>query len=93
MAEMIEPPIQENKETKTVPTDNTGQMEWLKYITGTILTILAVAFITLLFNYYQQSAVSFEELKNQILEQNIKIDLLLGQKVNSIYTNGQWKNN
>lgn len=44
-----------------------------------IAIVCALGFVTLLFNYYQQSAISFENLKDQILMQNVKIDYLTQQ--------------
>jgi hypothetical protein len=47
-----------------------------------IAVVCGLGFITLLFNYYQQSAVSFENLKDQVLLQNQKIDLMVQQNKN-----------
>ena len=79
----------DNKKTPTAPSDKSGQIEWLKYVVNGILLILSLSFITLLFNYYQQSAISFEGLKDEITTQNSRIDFLTTQL--EIYSNRKIK--
>lgn len=81
----IEPP-KENVATPNPPLDQNNQMSWLTGLVYGVVVIVALGFITLLFSYYQQSAVSYEGLHDQVLLQNAKMDEL-SHEVEVINTN------
>lgn len=59
------------------PVGNFGeQIDFLKYLTYGLITVLAIAFVTLILNYFEGSKSSYENLTNQITTQNAKVEVL-----------------
>lgn len=72
-------PKSSNKNTKNAPIEESGGINWYQGVVNGVLIVVGLGFITLLMTYFQQSAVSYEGLKDQVLLQNQKIDYLTEQ--------------
>ena len=66
--------------TEEGETPTRGEFNLLLGIVVGIAVVCGLGFLTLLMNYYQQSALSYQNLSNQVQAQNTKIDLLLQKK-------------
>lgn len=73
-----EPPKNEKGTIKDSPVGNVGeQIDFLKYLTYGLITVLAVAFVTLILNYFSSSQSAYQNLANQVIAQNSKIETLM----------------